>query len=218
MLCRLSVVEKIQMANDNNNRGCLRALLLATIPGIIIALLTAAKPPWWVDFVNNFVNNKQTEVTTPPDPESLPKVQPTPEVETESEPNPSKPLQPEAQRLSEEVLQQKCQNGDVPKTILIPKKEEYFETEMITVEYANACPNRTSLVVKRVNSPTTGMNTGHLKRRIIVREYAGELSLDKGDSRFPNYEIHAYFNSNPNDVRVQDITGVSKSFKIVPRI
>ena len=62
------------------------------------------------------------------------------------------------------------------------------------------------------------MNTGHRKRRSIVREYAGELSLDKGSLGEGSYEIHAYFGSVPTDVRVQHITGVSKTFKIVPRI
>ena len=128
--------------------------------------------------------------------------------------DPPQPPQP-----PQEELQQKCQSGSVPpKTTLIPIKEEYYETEDITVEFANACPGKTSLVIKLENSPTIGMNTGHFKRRSIVREYAGELSLDKGSLGEGTYEIHAYFEANPTDRRVQNITGVSKTFKIVPSI
>ena len=130
----------------------------------------------------------------------------------------SNPRKPSISPLSSEELEQKCRNGSFPKTILNPIKEEYFETESIIVEYANACPNKTSLVIKLKNSPTNGMNTGHLKRRSIVREYAGELSLDKSSLRKGAYEIHAYFEADPTDVRVQYNTGVSKAFKIVSRI
>lgn len=127
----------------------------------------------------------------------------------------SNPLPPQ---LAFEELKQKCQNGDVPETILIPTKKEYYETELITVKFANVCPGKTSLVIKPANSPTTGMNTGYRKRRTIVREYAGELPLDKGSFGEGSYEIHAYFGPEPTDVRIQHITGVSKTFNIVPRI
>ena len=116
-------------------------------------------------------------------------------------------------------LQQKCRDGSFPeKTTLIPTKEEYYETESIAVKFADACPGKTSLVIKLENSPTTGMSTGDFKRRSIFREYAGELSLDKGSLGEGTYEIHAYFEADPTDMRVQHITGVSKAFDIVPRI
>lgn len=117
-------------------------------------------------------------------------------------------------RLSEEILSQKCQEGDAPQAILIPQ-ERYLEGESIAIEFANACPNKTRIVVKEAGSPTNGMNSGQRKRSELVREYAGKLTFSNSVQRAGNYEIQAYFSP---DGRNLFISGISDRFNVVSRL
>ncbi|QIR39270.1 trypsin-like peptidase domain-containing protein [Tolypothrix sp. PCC 7910] len=111
-----------------------------------------------------------------------------------------------------EGLKVQCQNGNVPNTILNPK-DTYLEGELIVVKFANACPGKTILVVKKAGS-RTGLNTGYKERSELVKEYEGELSFYKEKLAAGRYEVQAYFRP---DARNYFFTGSSRSFSVTSR-
>ncbi|RAM49423.1 MAG: hypothetical protein C6Y22_22410 [Hapalosiphonaceae cyanobacterium JJU2] len=117
--------------------------------------------------------------------------------------------------VPEEDLNQQCEKGNFPTTVLNPK-ENYLEGEAIVIKFANACPGKTRVVVKKAGSPTRGMDTGQKKSSELVKEYEGELTFHHpyAKKRAGTYEIQAFFTSNGRDFF---ISGRSRSFSVISR-
>lgn len=113
------------------------------------------------------------------------------------------------------ILNEKCNEGLAPKTILQTDKENYFQGEPINVEFINACANKTILVVKSAGYTGSKLNTGDRQNSTLLRQSAGEVTIKSDRLGVKSYEIQAYFTPNG---RNHFITGVSNIFTMVSRL
>ncbi len=110
------------------------------------------------------------------------------------------------------------ENFGVIPSILFNTKKTYNVGEIISIEYAGACPGKTVFfIVPESTNRECRLDTGMKRRSEIAQNYEGSLEFSKHkikEGQDGKYVIHACFFDKGGNY----LAGVSLPFEVLPRI